>query len=142
MSWLVANGRVLASAEVAESRRARSKGLLGRNSVEGALVLPRCRWVHTVGMRFAIDVAHLDEHGVVMRTTTMRRHRIGMPVWRAEMVIEASAGAFERWRMCVGDVVEVRQASDQCGPNPPAPDHGQRASSTGNLRLAELAAAG
>jgi len=140
MSWLVANGRVLASAEVAESRRDRAKGLLGRDGLEGALVLTRCRWVHTVGMRFAIDVAHLDEFGVVVRTTTMHRHRVGMPVWRARTVIEASAGAFGRWGLCVGDVVEVRHVGDQPGPNPPVQEH--RASPTGNLRRAELVAAG
>src|SRR3954447_848419 len=103
MSWLVSNGRVLASAEVAESRHERRRGLLGRDSVEGALVLTRCRWVHTLGMRFAIDAAHLDERGVVVRTTTMRRHRVGLPVWRATTVIEASAGAFGRWGLVVGD---------------------------------------
>ena len=83
MSWLVGNGRVLASAEVAATRAARRRGLLGRDDVVGALVLPRCRWVHTIGMRFAIDVAHLDADGVVLRVTTMSRHRIGLPVRRA-----------------------------------------------------------
>ena len=27
-------------------------------------------------------------------------------------MIEASAGAFERWGLCIGDVVEVRTADD------------------------------
>ena len=112
MSWLVANGRVLASAEVAESRRDRRTGLLGRDGVQGAFVLPRCRRVHTVGMRFRIDEAHLDAAGVVVRTTTMARHRIGLPVPRSRMVIEAAAGSFERWGMCVGDVVELRSVDE------------------------------
>ena len=72
-------------------------------------------------MRFAIDVAHLDADGVVVRTTTMRRHRVGLPVWRARTVIEASAGAFERWGLCVGDVVEVRHIGDE-----PASGNGRR----------------
>src|SRR3954452_11257956 len=127
MSWLVANGRVLASAEVAATRHERTRGLLGRDEVHGALVLPHCRWVHTLGMRFPIDVAHLDEDGLVLRTTTMSRHRVGMPVLRARTVIEGPAGGFARWGLCIGDVVEVRQAPDDgdCGQHPPRPDHGQ-----------------
>jgi uncharacterized membrane protein (UPF0127 family) len=32
-----------------------------------ALLIPRCRSVHTFGMRFPLDIAFLDEHGSVMR---------------------------------------------------------------------------
>ncbi len=109
MAWLVTEGRVLASCESATERRTRTRGLLGRDGIEGALVLTRCRWVHTVGMRFALDVAYLDENGVVVKTVHMPCHRIGAPVWRARTVIEAQEGAFERWGLRVGDVVEVRE---------------------------------
>lgn len=109
MSWLVTDdARVLASAEVADSRTARRNGLLGRDHMEGALVLTPCRWVHTIGMRFPIDVAFLDDDGMVVKTMQMRRHRIGVPVWRASLVVEAEAGAFARWGLHVGDVIEVR----------------------------------
>ena len=108
MAWLVSTGRVLASAEVAGGRRARSRGLLGRDQLEGALVLHPCRWVHTMGMRFPIDVAYLDPDGVVVKTIHMHRRRIGIPVFRARTVIEAEEGAFARWGLRVGDVVEIR----------------------------------
>ena len=39
----------------------------------------------------------------------MRRHRMGLPVARARTVIEAEAGAFGRWGLHVGDVVEIRE---------------------------------
>jgi uncharacterized membrane protein (UPF0127 family) len=107
--WLVTDdSRVLASAEVADARSARRRGLLGRDHLEGALVLRPCRWVHTLGMRFPIDVAFLDTDGTVVKTMQMHQHRIGVPVWRATLVIEAEAGAFARWGLRVGDVVEVR----------------------------------
>jgi uncharacterized protein len=106
--WLVSDARVLASAEIAEDRATRRRGLLQRDSLEGALVLRPCRWVHTIGMRFPVDVAYLDADGVVVKTIQMHRHRIGIPVWRACLVIEAQAGAFARWGLRVGDVVEVR----------------------------------
>ena len=106
--WLVSDTRVLASAEVADRPRDRRAGLLHRDSLEGALVLRPCRWVHTLGMRFPIDVAYLDGDGVVVKTIHMSRHRVGIPVWRASLVIEAEAGAFARWGLRVGDVVEIR----------------------------------
>ena len=109
MAWLVTEGRVLASCESVAQRRAKSRGLLGRDGIEGALVLTKCRWVHTIGMRFAVDVAYLDEKGVVVKTVHMHRHRIGAPVWRARSVVEAREGAFGRWGLRVGDVVEVRE---------------------------------
>lgn len=107
--WLVTDdARVLASCEVANTRAARRSGLLGRDHLDGALVLTPCRWVHTIGMRFDIDVAFLSNEGTVVKTMQMHRRRIGVPVWRAALVIEAEAGAFARWGLRVGDVVEVR----------------------------------
>jgi uncharacterized protein len=106
--WLCGDDGVLASAEVASTRRSRRHGLLGRRSYDGALVLPRTRSVHTFGMKFAIDVAYLDGDGRVMEVRHMPPWRVGLPRWRARSVIEAEAGAFERWSLQVGDRVEVR----------------------------------
>jgi uncharacterized membrane protein (UPF0127 family) len=107
--WLVTDdARVLASAEIADARSARRRGLLGRDHLDGAIVLTPCRWVHTMGMRFPIDVAFLDDDGVVMKTMQMAQHRVGVPVWRANVVVEAEAGAFARWGLRVGDVIEIR----------------------------------
>ncbi|HLG91795.1 MAG TPA: DUF192 domain-containing protein, partial [Acidimicrobiales bacterium] len=60
MPWLLRQGQVLASLEVAESLPERIRGLLGRDGVQGALLLRPARSVHTLGMRFAIDVAFCD----------------------------------------------------------------------------------
>lgn len=59
-------------------------------------------------MNFPIDVAYLDGDGVVIKTIQMHRHRVGIPVWRANLVIEAEAGAFARWGLGVGAVIDVR----------------------------------
>ena len=109
MAWLVTDDRVLASAELADTKRTRARGLLGRDGIEGALVLRPCRWVHTLRMRFPIDVAFLDSDGMVVRIVRMRRQRMGLPVARARTVIEAAAGAFGRWGLHVGDVIEIRE---------------------------------
>jgi uncharacterized membrane protein (UPF0127 family) len=108
MAWLVSDARVLASAEVSPDRASRRRGLLKRDSLDGAFVIDRCRWIHTIGMRFPIDAAYLDSDDVVIKTIQMNRHRLGIPVWRARSVIEAEAGAFARWGLRVGDKVELR----------------------------------
>lgn len=108
MAWLVSDGRVLASAELPTSRRERARGLLGRSSLDGAFVIQRCRWIHTIGMRMPIDVAYVDRDGNVVKTLVMHRHRVGIPVLRACWVVEASAGAFARWGLHVGDRLELR----------------------------------
>lgn len=110
----MSNARVLASAEVATTARERRTGLIGRRDLDGALVIPNCRWIHTVGVKFPIDVAFLDDEGAVLKTVTMGRFRVGAPVSRAHTVIEARHGAFDRWGLRVGDVVEIRP-TDQHG---------------------------
>ncbi len=108
MTWLLRQGDVLATAEVAETFAQRSRGLLGKTSYEGAMVLPRSRSVHTVGMRFAIDVAVCDKDMVVVGVTTLRPWRMSLPRRGGRSVIEAEAGAFERWGLRVGDRLELR----------------------------------
>lgn len=108
MQWLLRNGEVLASVEVATSLAERSRGLLGRRSCEGALLLPRTRSVHTVGMRFAIDVAYLDRDLVVVGTRTLVPNRLGLPRRGGRAVLEAEAGAFERWGLRPGDRLELK----------------------------------
>jgi uncharacterized membrane protein (UPF0127 family) len=102
---------VLASAEVARGFRDRTVGLLGRDrdSVTGALVFRPCRQVHTLGMRFPIDVAFCDRDGVVLRTCTVAPWRVTRVVWRSGFVVEAAAGALERWDLRPGDKIEVRE---------------------------------
>ena len=88
MPWLLRDDRVLASLEIASTRRERRRGLLGRDGFDGALLIDHARSVHTIGMRFPIDVAHLDAEGTVLRCGTMPRHRVGLPVLRARQVLE------------------------------------------------------
>ena len=109
MAWLVRDGDVLASAEVARRMRERTQGLLGRDAVTGALVLRPCRQVHTIGMRFPIDVAFCDRDGVVLRTVTVAPWRVTRVVWRSGFVVEAAAGSFDRWHLRAGDTVEVKE---------------------------------
>jgi uncharacterized membrane protein (UPF0127 family) len=108
VAWLLRDGEVLASLETAGGRRARARGLLGRDGIEGAMLLAPARSVHTVGMRFPVDVAFCDADLRVLRVVTLGRHRVSRPMWRARAVIEAEAGTFARWNLREGDQLEVK----------------------------------
>src|SRR5690606_41194723 len=71
LGWLVRDGQVLASLEVASSRGERMRGLLGRDHFDGVLLLRPARSVHTFRMRFPIDVAFLSDDLVVLKVVTM-----------------------------------------------------------------------
>ncbi|MEL7157359.1 MAG: DUF192 domain-containing protein [Actinomycetota bacterium] len=107
--WLVREGDVLASVELPQGRRARARGLLGRESFEGAMVLRSAPSVHSFGMHFDLDVAFVDADNIVIRTLFLPRNRVTLPVWRSKLVIEAEAGSFGQWDLKIGDKVEVRQ---------------------------------
>jgi uncharacterized membrane protein (UPF0127 family) len=72
---------------VAGSRTARALGLalLEPERAGAGLLIPRCRSVHTFGMRFALDVAFLDCDGSVLRQA------LGVPPRRVLAEREASA---------------------------------------------------
>ncbi|MFI6376364.1 DUF192 domain-containing protein [Streptomyces sp. NPDC050546] len=93
--------------EIATSYRARTKGLLGRDSIEGAILLSPANSVHTFRMRMPIDVAYLDRHLRVIAVRTMRPGRLGMPRLRARHVVEAGAGVMGEWGVREGTHVEV-----------------------------------
>ena len=118
--WLVRDGRVLASVEVARSTSARLRGLLGRSGIDGAILLTPARSVHTIGMKFPIDVALLDADNVVIKTLSLRKHRITAPMWRARSVLEAEAGEDFRSAVkkavsatvpCPDDAIRTRESS-------------------------------
>jgi len=106
---------VIDDLEVASTRRARGRGLLGRDGIDGALWLPGVRSIHTVGMRFALDVAWLAGDGRVLRVRALRPRRVSGWMPRAAGVLEAEAGAFARWGLEVGSVVDVDRVNGDGG---------------------------
>jgi uncharacterized protein len=96
--------------EIATSYRARTKGLLGRDSVEGAMLLSPAGAVHTFRMRISIDVAYLDRTLTVIAVRTMKPGRLGLPRLRSRHVLEAEAGVMAGWGLGVGVRVAVTAA--------------------------------
>ncbi|MEI8287282.1 MAG: DUF192 domain-containing protein, partial [Actinomycetes bacterium] len=72
------------------------------------LVIDPCNWVHSFGMKVAIDVVYVNADNVVVGIETMKPWRIGPYTRKASRVIEASAGSLERWNIEIGSKVEVR----------------------------------
>lgn len=109
--WLVSEGRVLASARRATTRADRRRGLIGAESVDEPLVLEPCNWVHTVGMRTAIDVVYVQADNTVIATAHMRPWRVGPITRKARIIIEAAPGSLDRWNVKPGDKIEVRNVN-------------------------------
>ncbi|MCT4355543.1 DUF192 domain-containing protein [Streptomyces sp. Je 1-79] len=93
--------------EIAASYRARRRGLLGRDGIEGAMLITPTNSIHTFGMRFTIDVAYLDRNLTVLDVVTMRPGRLGMVRPRGRHVLEAEGGAMEGWGLRKGVRVTV-----------------------------------
>ena len=108
-AWLLRDGEVLAALEVAESREERMQGLLGREGIDGAILLRPARSVHSVGRGFSLDVAFCTKDLVVLRTICLRPGRMTRPALRGGVVIEAESGSFDRWKLQPGDRLEVRE---------------------------------
>lgn len=75
---------------------ARMRGLLGRTGLPAgeALLLRPCNAIHTLGMRFAIDVRFYDRRGRLVREVLgVRPGRWWVSGgWRAACALESAAG--------------------------------------------------
>lgn len=107
---LTVDGRDVGPVEIAASGPARRHGLLERDGLAGAILLSPAASVHTIGMRFAIDVAFLDRDLRVRNVLTMRPGRLGLPRLRARHVLEAEAGRYAEWGLTRGSLLAVRPA--------------------------------
>jgi uncharacterized membrane protein (UPF0127 family) len=74
----------------------RLTGLAGRRDCEIGLLLPRCRSVHTFGMRFALDLVWLDRHGAIVRIDRRVPPRRVRSCAGARSVLEVRSGPAEQ----------------------------------------------
>ena len=105
---MVSEEQVLASVAVAQARAERRRGPLGREAGDGTVRPRPARNVRTVGMRSAVDGAHLGCDLQVLRTTSMAPSRVGILVPTAGAAAEAPAGSVGPPGLSQGDVLEVR----------------------------------
>jgi len=105
------SGTVVAEhVEIAETWWRRLRGLLGRSALaEGeALVLAPCSAIHTLGMRFPIDVVFLDaDWSIRCLAASVKPWRIGPICPGAACAIELPAGTIARYRLERGQQFEL-----------------------------------
>jgi len=96
---------------VAETSWSRMVGLLARSELEpgaGLLIIPS-QAVHTIGMRFAIDVVFVNrEWRVVHLRPAMQPNRVTGMHWKAQFVLELPANSIAQTATAVGDQLAVR----------------------------------
>lgn len=101
-------------ADVANDVWSRFIGLLGRKGLEpgeGLVIIP-CNSVHMVGMRFALDIVHLDKEGKVLRVLpNLKPNRVGPLVWRSHVTLELPVGTIAASGTVPGDQILLEPAS-------------------------------
>lgn len=104
-------GRLLGDrVALADTAPARTRGLLGRSSLEPGegLWIEPCRSIHMFFMRFAIDAVFTDrERNVVRVVHALRPWRIASGGRSARAVLELPPGAIEESGTCPGDRLEI-----------------------------------
>ena len=87
-----------------ETGAERRRGLLGLSDLlqRHALVLHDCSAIHTVGMRFAIDVVMLDRRWRTIRVIRVAPGRVLLPRPRVHHVLETTAGYGEALSRALG----------------------------------------
>ena len=97
---------------MADTSWSRMKGLLGHTSEsftagKGLWITPS-QGVHTIGMKFPIDVVYLDKgHRVIHLSHSLAPFRIAAIKFKARSVVELPAGTLAQTQTSVGDVLEI-----------------------------------
>ena len=102
----------------AHTRRERNIGLLGTDSIDGALWITRCNWVHCFRMRHTIDVIYVGRRGRVIAVTTMPPNRMGMPRLFARAVVEMRQGDASRLGIRRGSILAAAPTEPLSRPDP------------------------
>jgi len=88
---------------------ARMRGLLGRKSLgpDTAMVIDPCSSIHTLGMRFSIDVLFLDsKNKITAIEKDVKPGRFWVSGgWHVRRVIESEAGCLDLSELQVGDTL-------------------------------------
>jgi uncharacterized protein len=94
------------SIAVADTSLSRMKGLLGRTGLApgaGMIIMPS-QAVHTIAMRFPIDVVFVDKNGrVVHLQPALVPNRVTGLHWRAQYVLELPSGVIAQTGTGIGD---------------------------------------
>jgi hypothetical protein len=97
--------RIASAVEIAVTRSARRRGLLGRASLDpsSGMLLAPCSMIHTAFMQFPIDVIFVNRAGQVTRIVRRLGAWRAAASLRASATIELAAGALDACDVVPGD---------------------------------------
>ncbi len=96
----------------AQSTLSRMRGLLGSPPLRagnGLLITP-CTSVHTIGMRYPIDLVFLNGRASVIKLVTHLRPYRFAGCLRARHVLELQAGSIDQYQIEIGQIFEWHSA--------------------------------
>jgi uncharacterized protein len=103
---------------IADTHWSRLLGLLGLSREKfppgGGLWIVPCHGVHTLAMRFSIDIIYLDSEKIVIHTEeNVKPWRIAPILLDAATVLELPAHVIWDTRTQVGDSIEILESAEQ-----------------------------
>jgi hypothetical protein len=105
MGWLLRRGEVLASLDV----DARVEPGSSSERDVGAVLRHDARLITGLAAKPGLDVAWLDGELVVRHLSQVGHFGVRLGPRACQAVLSAERGAFERWKLVVGDRLEVRE---------------------------------
>ena len=85
-----------------------------RLPADHALLIPRCRSVHTCFMRYALDLVYLNRRNEVVKLVPgLRPWRVSWGSNAAVQVVEMGAGGIDRHAIALGDTLVVSQSKEK-----------------------------
>jgi uncharacterized membrane protein (UPF0127 family) len=97
---------------ISESILSRMVGLLGRSGLKqgSAMLLKPCGSIHTVGMKFSLDLIFLDKDNCIVRTVCgVAPNRFVLGGFGAKSVVEVESGWLDVCGLRTGDKCLIRK---------------------------------
>ena len=95
---------------IASTSLTRMVGLLGQHGLDtgGGLWIKPSSGVHTIGMKFPIDVIGLDKHNRVIKLwKRLVPYRLTTVHWNMKSVLELPAGRIDECQVQLGDTLQM-----------------------------------
>ncbi|MCL1080168.1 DUF192 domain-containing protein [Parashewanella spongiae] len=101
------NGRLIAQVFIANTPWLRLRGLLGRPSLNNdqAMLISPCYSVHTIGMRYSLDIVYLNSQNQVLRIKKNLKPFRASACKGAAKVLELAAGGIKNKNINIGDIL-------------------------------------
>ena len=106
------NKIIATNAQLANTFFTRLKGLLGTSRLEAGkgLIIRPCNSIHTVGMKYAIDVLFMDEHDQILKIVMgMKAGKFSFCRNNSSYVVELPAGVVAATGTAIGDNLSITE---------------------------------